>query len=92
MMVIFSTWICIWFNIRIICSCLPTDFSPEDTIEDEGVEIDDGEDSYMVEDLSMKSSKPVENNENVPSRWTIYEDINSLFPIPLPRSMFWFYF
>jgi len=48
----------------------------------------------VVEDLSMGrnnlAAEEVTSNETIPSKWTIYEDINSLFPIPLPNGWFEF--
>jgi hypothetical protein len=45
----------------------------------------------VVEDLSMGRNHSIDeeamiSNESIPSKWIINEDINSLFPIPLPNG------
>ncbi|CAL8111310.1 unnamed protein product [Orchesella dallaii] len=55
---------------------------PEESVEDD----EDG----SVEDLSVSSSTESQNGttlDNGQTKWSIYEDINSLFPIQMPSNL-----
>ncbi|XP_021944659.1 DNA-binding protein Ets97D isoform X2 [Folsomia candida] len=55
----------------------------------EYVEVEEDDNSSTAEDLSLNGCNSVDEdlcNETIPSKWMIYEDINSLFPISLPSD------